>query len=1171
MTFATSTNGIAEYTASNFNNALKGNLLAADLNFGKIFNLTFTADGTNVTNIKTAAQKLYDDVPFASGFGTEPLDITAQGDSAVFPGTVWTCTYKTQAITIFEPQDFLNCTGLYNSEDDDSDGYTNADEKDNATNPCSAASKPNDFDHDQLSNINDPDDDNDGITDNIDYFAIEATNGLTTRPAITYNLFNNDPGTGFFGLGFTGLMCNRLPANDYIKNFNEDSLIAGGAVGAFSIVATTQGDALGTLNNQQNAFHFGVRPEAGTGPFTVNGRISGPFFNNNLPVGFQSQGIYIGTGDQSNYIKIALNESAGALGIQVIHEAGDVPVIQQFTFSGSTSSTSVNFFFTINPVTGTVQPKYAVNGGAVVNLGAPLALSGPLLSAIQGPAALAVGVISTARGGASFVATWDYIYITFDPIVAGGVWQTVAPVSGMPIARKGNGYVEAGNKFYLIGGRNTDSVQVYDAAAKLWQNKAKPPMELLDFQAVVHEGLIYVAGAFTGAFPRETPVSQVYIFNPLTDKWFAGSTIPIGRRRGSTGTVVYKNKIYMIGGIQDGHWTGSVSWFDEYDPVSNVWKNMPDAPRARDHFHASIINDKLYLAGGRRSSGSTAQHYSLTIPEIDVFDFNSGLWSTLPSSANLPTPRAGAATAVLGNELLVIGGESAQATAHIETEALNLETNTWRRLADLQQKRHSTQVIKSNNGLYLAAGAANPGSSNPLASQEAFYLSNPTVPNGALLTQSQLTPIPNLSFGSLPVNMDSTKVITLNNTGGNQAILISSVNITGANSFTSTTPFPLPFVLAAGKSINISVKFKPAVSGTQTATLVITHSGAGGSTSTSLSGAVNTPVYLINAGGGQVNTLIGMFAPDAYYSPVPGNTGSVTSPIAGTTDDAIYQTERFNSNGAFSYAFPVSNGQYVVILHFAEIFFTTPGSRIFDVTLEGAKVLDNFDIVKKAGAFSATTENFLVTVSDGTLNLSLSSLAIDGGINSPKISAIEIQRTSNQAPASNAGPDKTITLPVNTTSLGGSGTYADGTVTVTDAMLNLYLSSLAVDGGTNSPKISAIEVLSGSRQSMAAGMFSGNRSGVTNTTDRDAAVAKLSVKVLPNPSLVQFTFQFKSGSDKPVNMRIFNTTGVLIDRRSNIPANGTIRLGNNYLPGLYHAEVRQGNQKVRVTFVKLSP
>jgi len=63
-----------------------------------------------------------------------------------------------------------------NNIDEDGDGYTNTDELDNGTNPCNAADQPEDFDGTTIggflvSNLNDPDDDDDGIPDTSDKFA----------------------------------------------------------------------------------------------------------------------------------------------------------------------------------------------------------------------------------------------------------------------------------------------------------------------------------------------------------------------------------------------------------------------------------------------------------------------------------------------------------------------------------------------------------------------------------------------------------------------------------------------------------------------------------------------------------------------------------------------------------------------------------------------------------------------------------------------------------------------------------------------------------------------------------------------------------------------------------------------------------------------------------------
>jgi len=42
--------------------------------------------------------------------------------------------------------------------------------------------------------------------------------------------------------------------------------------------------------------------------------------------------------------------------------------------------------------------------------------------------------------------------------------------------------------------------------------------------------------------------------------------------RGAAGAVVYKDKIYLVGGNTDGHSGGFVGWLDEYDPATGDWR-----------------------------------------------------------------------------------------------------------------------------------------------------------------------------------------------------------------------------------------------------------------------------------------------------------------------------------------------------------------------------------------------------------------------------------------------------------------------------------------------------------------------------------------------------------------------------------------------------------------------
>ncbi len=302
-------------------------------------------------------------------------------------------------------------------------------------------------------------------------------------------------------------------------------------------------------------------------------------------------------------------------------------------------------------------------------------------------------------------------------------WQILESSDGSsPHARHETSFVESGGIFYLLGGRGIKPVNAFDPASETWSNLSAPPIELNHFQAVEVGGLIYVVSAFTGVFPVETPVANIYIYDPASDQWSVGDTIPVSRRRGSAGAVVLNGKILIVGGLQNGHQSGWVPWFDEYDPSTGQWTTLPDAPRSRDHFHAAIVGDQLVLAGGR-NTGLTSV-FADTIEEVDVYDLTTNQWSTL--AVTIPTERAGASSVAVGNEVWVIGGESgSMSQAHAETEALDPVAGTWRVVDDLVEDRHGTQAIVYQGRVFIAAGSGAQGGSPELSSMETLLLSQP--------------------------------------------------------------------------------------------------------------------------------------------------------------------------------------------------------------------------------------------------------------------------------------------------------------------------------------------------------------------------------------------------------------------------------------------------------------
>jgi len=296
-------------------------------------------------------------------------------------------------------------------------------------------------------------------------------------------------------------------------------------------------------------------------------------------------------------------------------------------------------------------------------------------------------------------------------------WEAViAKDQSVPTQRHEAGFINIDDKFYLLGGRGILPVNIFDIQTQKWTVGAKPPFTMHHFQPVVFDQKIYIVGAFTGNWPAETPVEHVYIYDPGKDEWIKSHAIPEERRRGSTGNVVYKDKIYIACGIKNGHIDDHKKWLDVYDPKTGEWEVLPDAPRVRDHFQAVLAEDKIFAPAGRLSN-NTEKGFDLTIGEVDVFDITTNSWSTLEEE--IPTRRAGNMALLKDNHVVVAGGESGtQIPAHAEVEGLNVTTQKWTSFPSMLQGRHGTGLILHQNHFYVASGCGNRGGSPELTTME---------------------------------------------------------------------------------------------------------------------------------------------------------------------------------------------------------------------------------------------------------------------------------------------------------------------------------------------------------------------------------------------------------------------------------------------------------------------
>jgi hypothetical protein len=281
---------------------------------------------------------------------------------------------------------------------------------------------------------------------------------------------------------------------------------------------------------------------------------------------------------------------------------------------------------------------------------------------------------------------------------------------------------------------------------------------------------------------------------------------------------------------------------------------------------------------------------------------------------------------------------------------------------------------------------------------------------------------------TLPTGSSTGNTVTVTNPGTQTSTVgtAASLQVAASDSASGQTLTYTASGLPAGLSINSTsglITGTPTTAGTSTVTVTATDTtGATGTASftwtvnpTSVTGGLD-----ISAGG----PAAAPYVADEDFT--GGATAATTNAISttGVTDPAPQSVYQHNRYGNFTYTIPgfTAGASYTVRLHFAEEYWTTAGSRIFNVLINGTQVLTNFDIFATAGGeYKAVVEQFTATASStGTITIQFVTVKDNAQIN-----GIEIQ------PASGTGNTVTVTGPGSQT--GTVGTAASLQIAASDS------------------------------------------------------------------------------------------------------------------------------------------
>jgi non-specific serine/threonine protein kinase len=240
---------------------------------------------------------------------------------------------------------------------------------------------------------------------------------------------------------------------------------------------------------------------------------------------------------------------------------------------------------------------------------------------------------------------------------------------------------------------------------------------------------------------------------PKDLSWQPIADLPVHRQYAAA--TAKDGKVYVVGGIATQRTSGTSTKI--YDPASNTWSTGPGIPLPLHHFSAVDYKGQVVVIGGFVPGVELTSRQSR-----DVFVLREGqpsLWQKLPS---LKYPRAAAAAAVVGNRIVVVGG---QANGRLVPQTEVFDGKRWTVAANIPTPREHLGAASDGRYLYAVGGRKLSAATN----SNAFERYDPTSDRW-----TKLTPMPKRN-GGLSAAYAGGRIVTV----GGEGITAASAEVRG--------------------------------------------------------------------------------------------------------------------------------------------------------------------------------------------------------------------------------------------------------------------------------------------------------------------------------------------------------------------------------------------------------
>ncbi len=297
--------------------------------------------------------------------------------------------------------------------------------------------------------------------------------------------------------------------------------------------------------------------------------------------------------------------------------------------------------------------------------------------------------------------------------VSGVLESRWRPLASLPTSRSNMAITAVEEKILVIGGKTSSgvvaAVDQYDPDTDSWTSLAAKPTGVMDAQAALINGLVYVPG---GQRQDGSPTDVMEVFDPTRNVWEAGASLPVALS--AYGLVAFEGKLYLFGGWDGQRFRTQVFSFD---PDQDAWMARSDIPGAgRGHSGAALAGGKIYLLGG--TDGERPLDENLVyLPSRE--QAGSSPWET---AAPLPQGRYGMGTASVADIIHLVGGLEERGASFSQLEYSSQE-DVWKVFENpLAEAWSFMGVTRLETKLFVLGGESDGVPTNRNLSYQALFV-----------------------------------------------------------------------------------------------------------------------------------------------------------------------------------------------------------------------------------------------------------------------------------------------------------------------------------------------------------------------------------------------------------------------------------------------------------------